>query len=125
MLTRKAQCVKEALTLKAYNQPNIKKGATMRTMILTALIAGALMAATDFSSMSTQEMMEMRGTVDPSERGAFQQEMQARMQSMTPEERAQYGMGSKGQGVAKGMRDGNAAGGMGSGNGQGKGGGKR
>lgn len=84
----------------------------MRTMILTALIAGALMAATDFSSMSTQEMMEMRGTVDPSERGAFQQEMQERMQSMTPEERAQYGMGRMGQGTAKGMRDGNAAGGM-------------
>jgi hypothetical protein len=101
-----------------------KKGVTVRTVILTALVASALMAATDFSSMSTQEMMGMRGTVDPSERGAFQQEMQSRMQSMTPEERAQYSMG---QGKAKGVRDGSGTGSMGTGGmgagGQGNGGG--
>ncbi len=67
-------------------------------MIISALACMALWA-TDFSQMSTEELMNMRGTVSLDERPAFQQEMQKRMQTLTPEERQKYmGMG-QGQGM--------------------------
>ena len=68
-----------------------------KTMIISALACMALWA-TDFSQMSTEELMNMRGSVAPEDRPAFQQEMQKRMQSMTPEERQKY-MGPQGQGM--------------------------
>jgi Ca2+-binding EF-hand superfamily protein len=69
-----------------------------KIMIISALACMALWA-TDFSQMSTEELMNMRGTVSLDERPAFQQEMQKRMQTLTPEERQKYmGMG-QGQGM--------------------------
>jgi hypothetical protein len=81
-----------------------------KIMIISALACMALWA-TDFSQMSTEELMNMQGTVSLDERPAFQQEMQKRMQTLTPEERQKYmgagqgkGMGnSMGQGMGKGM----------------------
>lgn len=69
-------------------------------MIISALACMALWA-TDFSQMSTEELMNMRGTVPLDERPAFQQEMQKRMQTLTPEERQKY-MGA-GQGMGMGQ----------------------
>ncbi len=71
----------------------------MKRLIIIGLLASAAWAA-DFSQMSTEELMNMRGSVPVDDRPAFQQEMQKRMQSMTPQERQKY----KGMGQSKGMR---------------------
>lgn len=78
----------------------------MKRLITIALLASGAFAA-DFSQMSTEEMMNMRGSVPVADRPAFQQEMQKRMQSLTPEERQKYkGMRGQAQGMGqgKGMR---------------------
>jgi Ca2+-binding EF-hand superfamily protein len=82
----------------------------MKRVMIMALVASAAWAA-DFSQMSTEEMMNMRGSVPVEDRPAFQEEMQKRMQSMTPEERQKYkpmrqGMGmnnAQGKGMGMGM----------------------
>lgn len=80
----------------------------MKRVMIMALFASAAWAA-DFSQMSTEEMMNMRGSVPVDDRPAFQAEMQKRMQNMTPEERQKYrpmrqGMGmNSGQGKGMGM----------------------
>jgi len=61
----------------------------MKRLMIMALLASASWAA-DFSQMSTEEMMNMRGSVPVADRPAFQAEMQKRMQNMTPEERQKY-----------------------------------
>ena len=78
----------------------------MKRLIMITLFASVTWAA-DFSHMSTDEMMNMRGSVPVDDRLSFQQEMQKRMQGMTPEERQKYrGMRGQGQslGQGKGMR---------------------
>ncbi|MEJ2499174.1 MAG: DUF1104 domain-containing protein [Sulfurovaceae bacterium] len=88
-----------------------------KIMIISALACMALWA-TDFSQMSTEELMNMRGTVSLDERPAFQQEMQKRMQTLTPEERQKYMGAGQGKGMGNGMGQGK---GMGNGMGQGQG----
>ena len=61
----------------------------MKRVIMIGLLVSAAWA-TDFSQMSTEEMMQMRGSVPVDDRPAFQQEMQKRMQNMSPEERQKY-----------------------------------
>jgi hypothetical protein len=78
----------------------------MKKVIVLALLATAAWSV-DFSQMSTEELMNMRGTLSFSDRPAFKAEMQKRMQNMSQEERQQL---MKGHGK-----------GMGQGNGQGKG----
>ncbi|EIF51705.1 MULTISPECIES: EF-hand domain-containing protein [Sulfurovum] len=73
----------------------------MKNIIMIGLLASVAWAA-DFSNMSTEEMMNMRGSVPVDDRPAFQQEMQKRMQSMTPEERQKY-MRTNGMGKGMGM----------------------
>jgi Ca2+-binding EF-hand superfamily protein len=76
----------------------------MKKLITIALLATGAFAA-DFSQMSTEEMMNMRGNVPLEDRSAFQQEMQKRMQSMTPQERQKYRpMRGQGLGMGMGMR---------------------
>ena len=75
------------------------------------LVASASWAA-DFSQISTEEMMNMRGSVPANDRSDFREEMQKRMQSMSPEERQKYmqtrgmGQGTRGMGQGKGMMGG-------------------
>ncbi len=71
----------------------------MKRLIIIGLLASGAWAA-DFSQMSTEDMMNMRGSVPVDDRPDFQQEMQKRMQSMSPEERQKY----KGMGQGMGMR---------------------
>ncbi|MCD6654332.1 MAG: DUF1104 domain-containing protein [Sulfurovum sp.] len=71
-----------------------------RLMILATLACTAW--ATDFSQMSTEQLMDMRGSVPVEKRAAFQQEMQKRMQSMSPQERQSYNMRANGQGMMRG-----------------------
>jgi len=74
----------------------------MKKLITIALLASGVFAA-DFSEMSIDEMINMRGSVPIADRPAFQEEMQKRMQSMTPQERQKYkGMRGQGQGMGKG-----------------------
>ena len=74
----------------------------MKRLIIIGLLASAAWAA-DFSQMSTEDMMNMRGSVPVDDRPDFQQEMQKRMQSMSPEERQKY-MHTKGMGQGMGMK---------------------
>lgn len=76
----------------------------MKRLIIIGLLASAAWA-TDFSHMSTEEMMKMRGSVPADDRPAFREEMQKRMQSMSMEERQKY-MQTKGKGMGKGMMGG-------------------
>lgn len=73
----------------------------MKKLIAIAVLTSAAFA-TDFSQMSIEEMVNMRGSVPVADRPAFQEEMQKRMQSMTPQERQKY-KGMRGQGQGKGM----------------------
>ncbi len=70
----------------------IQKTAIMLTMtFMTA--ATPVWAVNDYSSMSTEELSNSRGTLQEAseeERNAFRSEWQERMQNMTPEERQQY-----------------------------------
>ena len=76
----------------------------MKRLIIVGLLASAAWAA-DFSQMSTEDMMNMRGSVPVDDRPDFQQEMQKRMQSMSPDERQKY-MNMRGMGQGKGMGQG-------------------
>ncbi len=73
----------------------------MKNVLVIGLLASVAWAA-DFSHMSTEEMMEMRGSVPVDDRPDFREEMQKRMQSMTPEERQQYMQTKKGMGMGMG-----------------------
>jgi len=81
------------------------------------LLIGCLIAfanATDYKSLSTEELVKMKGSVSSSDRDAFKSEMQDRMSKMTPEERSKYNLNSRkgnGQGNGQGMRQ-NQNGGM-------------
>jgi len=74
----------------------------MKRVLIATLLASAVFA-TDFSQMSTDALVKMRGTVSPSERTAFQTEMQKRMQTMTPAQRQQLMQTAPGQGKGRGM----------------------
>jgi len=58
-----------------------------KTLILMSIAVAGLMA-TDFSQLSTQELINLRGQVAPEEIDAFRTEMQSRVATMTDEERA-------------------------------------
>lgn len=73
----------------------------MKSVLVIGLLASVAWAA-DFSHMSTEEMMKMRGSVPVDDRPAFREEMQKRMQSMTPEERQQYMQTKNGMGMGMG-----------------------
>jgi hypothetical protein len=62
-------------------------------LIGLSLIVTPVWAATDYTSMPTEELSKLRGTMQNStqeEHTAFQQEWQSRVQQMMPDERQQY-----------------------------------
>lgn len=81
-------------------------------LLTTMIFLAMTMFAADFGHMSTEEMMQMRGNVPAEEQAEFRDEMQKRMQHMTPEERQRYqnerpGMGQNmmgGQGMMNGQQ---------------------
>ncbi|SFV89630.1 hypothetical protein MNB_SV-4-196 [hydrothermal vent metagenome] len=80
----------------------------MKKLALIALLATAAWSV-DYSQMSTEELMKLRGTLSPAERPAFRAEMQKRMQAMSPQQRQQMMQGrrmGKGMGQGCGMRQG-------------------
>jgi len=60
-----------------------------RTVLAIGFLTLGLMA-TDFSSMTTEELIALRGTVAVEDRADFRAEMQSRMATMTPEEQAAF-----------------------------------
>ncbi len=75
----------------------------MKKLALIALLATAAWSV-DFSQMSTEELMNMRGTLTQADRPAFKAEMQKRMQTMSPAERQQMMQGRGGKGMKNGMQ---------------------
>lgn len=84
------------------------KGYTMKKLLTLTLMATA-MFATDYSSMTIDELAVLRGTVPTEERADYQSAMQSKMQTLTPEERAEYrgGIGTQQQ-----LKDGSGSGNM-------------
>ena len=88
--------------------------------LFLALLPGIGVGA-DYSSMSTEELSKLRGTMynaTQEDRDAFRTEWTERINQMTPEDKERY-LGSAG-GVGQGNRAGS---GLGDGTGRGKGGG--
>ncbi len=71
----------------------------------------------DYSSMSIEELQNAKGTVPAEERAAFQAAMREKVQGLSPEERAELGIGKNrfnedmGQGTTQRLRDGSGSGG--------------
>lgn len=94
----------------------------MTKITIALLLSAAVTFAADYSAMTMEEMKAARGSVSSADKGAFQAEMQNRMQSMSSEDRQkmqsemrqsksgpQDGTGSqmrKGGGSGGGMRGG-------------------
>ncbi len=114
----------------------------MKRLALAALLAVGILNATDFTQMTTEELVAARGTVAPEDQAAFQEELQSRLSTMTTEEKQALGISPKGYGDMTGSapQDGTGlgnvgastgggfgSGGMGSGGGHGggHGGGRR
>ncbi|RUM45223.1 MAG: hypothetical protein DSY46_03540 [Hydrogenimonas sp.] len=91
----------------------------MKRVALALLVTAGLLHATDFSSLSTEELMQLKGSVPAEERDAFRTEMRSRMSSMSPEDRAALDIGGKrrssygsANGTTKRLRDGSGGGKM-------------
>ena len=96
----------------------------MKKIILISCLIAASVFATDYSNMSTEEMMNLRGSVPSEDRDAFRSEMRSRVQNMSDDERSSF-MQNRPQG--QGSRDGSGSqmrrgsgGGMGQGMGRGR-----
>jgi hypothetical protein len=62
----------------------------MKKTVLTLGILTLSLMATDFSSMTTEELINLRGTVAVADQADFRAEMQSRVSNMTTEERASF-----------------------------------
>ena len=77
----------------------------MKKIILMTVLLATATWATDFSQLSTQELMNMRSSISTVERPAFKVEMQKRIRVMSPQQRQQMMQRrSKGGMRKKGMR---------------------
>ena len=61
----------------------------MKRLVILALLASAA-SATDFSQMSIEQMINMRGTVPVAEHSAFRDEIRKRIQNMSPTEHQEF-----------------------------------
>jgi len=60
----------------------------MKKLILTAGLLTIGLMATDFTQLSTEELVALRGTVAVEDRTSYQEELQSRLSSLTQDERA-------------------------------------
>ncbi|BCO08277.1 hypothetical protein GF1_06530 [Desulfolithobacter dissulfuricans] len=99
---------------------NIRKSILVGLGII--MLSGPAWAVTDYSSMSTDELAGLQGTMRQTtveERNAFRDEWRSRLQQMSPEERQQYTSGTRGRNRA-GMGAENMGSGYGTGDGSGR-----
>ncbi len=104
----------------------------MKRLVLAAILAAGVLNATDFTTMTTEELVAARGTIAIDERDAFKEELQSRVSLMSTEEKEALGISPKGYGDMTGTapQDGtglgntgeSTGGGFGSGGGMGSGG---
>ena len=59
----------------------------MKRFLLTVSLLASVAMATDFSQMSTEELVALRGTVTAEDQTTFQEELQSRLSTLTQEER--------------------------------------
>lgn len=98
----------------------------MKKILFSSMVIAVSLFATDYSSMSIDELSSLRGSVPKQDRDAFKAAMQSKMQTLSPEERSSYKGIGNGQGQM--LRDGSGSGGMYKGSkvrGFGSGGGRR
>jgi len=81
----------------------------MKKIVLGLAVLGLSLVAADFSQMSTEELVALKGTVAVEDRDAFRTKMQSRLLAMTPEERAAYRT-NNGQALGQRLQDGSGAG---------------
>ncbi|SFP01723.1 DUF1104 domain-containing protein [Hydrogenimonas thermophila] len=102
----------------------------MQKLALALVFTAGLLNATDFSSMTTEDLLNLKGSVPVEERDAFRTEMQSRISNMSADEKAALGVGQSrssygsANGTAQRLRDGSGSGGMYRGS-RGRGGGRR
>jgi hypothetical protein len=75
-----------------------------KILLIVGLIVVAV--ATDYKSLSTEELVKMKGSVSEAQRDEFRNELHQRMSKMTPEERAKYSKNGNGQGMKKNQNGG-------------------
>ena len=105
----------------------------MKRVILATILATGILSAADFTTMSTEDLVALRGTVATEDRDAFRDELQSRVSALNIEEKSALGIEPKGYGDMTGTapQDGtgfgntgeSTGGGFGSGSGGGFGGG--
>jgi len=59
----------------------------MKRIFLAAVLFAVSAMATDFSQMTTEELVALRGSVAVEEQSAFQEELQSRLSALSVEER--------------------------------------
>ena len=90
----------------------------MKRLALALVFTAGLLNATDFSSMSTEDLLNLKGSVPVEERSAYRTEVHSRISNMSPDERAALGVGQSrssngsANGTAQRLRDGSGSGGM-------------
>ncbi len=62
----------------------------MKKSIIVAGVLSVSLWAVDFSQMTTEQLIDMRGSISVEDRDAFKTEMQSRLQTMTQEERSAF-----------------------------------
>jgi len=91
---------------------------TIKTLLITTALFGAIafagsavaQDATDYSALSNEQLIQLRSEVrnmSADDQARFRTEMQSRAQNMTPEERAQAGVGPQnaaGNGAGQGQQ---------------------
>ena len=73
-----------------------------KKIILASCLLISSVFATDYSSMTLDEMISQKGTIAQEDRDAFRAEMQSKMQNLTPEQKAELrASNTRGQGQMK------------------------
>ncbi len=65
----------------------------MKKIIITAIFSALMLYAADYATMSTEDLLSMRGSVPAEDQAAFQSELQSRVSAMTTEEKESLGIG--------------------------------
>lgn len=88
----------------------------MKKFILGLIFFSGVVYATDYSTLSTQELIDLRGTVPAEQRDAFRSEMQSRTSALSYDEKAALGLPQQRSATSSGygqqLRDGSGAGSM-------------
>ncbi|MBE0491045.1 MAG: hypothetical protein IBX44_02215 [Sulfurospirillum sp.] len=64
----------------------------MKKFILPLIFLGSVAFATDYKTLSTEELVALRGTVSTEERDAFKSEMQSRTSTLSYDEKVALGV---------------------------------